>query len=126
MRLTKITRGRAAGAVLAAAMVAAGTVGLAGTSQAATATYTVTPKTGPGGTNSGGQPSSGAKVLTITGTGFKTGSTVNVANIRWVAKGTACSTSDLARSASVTMSAAMCLIAWEDPMARPTCWRAPA
>jgi hypothetical protein len=92
MRLTKITRGRAAGAVLAAAMVAAGTVGLAGTSQAATATYTVSPKTGPGGTNTGGQPASGAKVLTITGTGFKTGSTVNVANIRWVAKGTACTT----------------------------------
>lgn len=91
MRLAKSKRARNVGVILAAAgMVAAGTVGLATNSQAATATYTLSPKTGPGGTNAGGQPASGAKVLTITGTGFKTGATTNVANVRWIAKGTAC------------------------------------
>jgi hypothetical protein len=91
MRLAKLTRGRTVAVALTAAVAAAGTVGIATTSQAATATYTVSPKTGPGGTNAGGQPASGSSVIAITGTGFKTGSVTNVNSVRWVAKGTACS-----------------------------------
>lgn len=90
MRITKLTRGRALSLGLAVSMVAVGTVGFAGSSQAA-ATYTVSPKSGPGGTNAGGQPASGAKVITINGSGFRSAAgTLKVANVRWVATGTAC------------------------------------
>jgi hypothetical protein len=93
MRTAKITRTRLAAAAVAAGLVAAGTVGLAQSSQAATATYTVAPKSGPGGTNAGGQPASLAKVITINGAAlaFKTGAgTVKVGTVTWIASGTAC------------------------------------
>jgi hypothetical protein len=86
MRLA-LTRGRLASAALAASMVAVGLVGLAQSSQAAS-TYSITPKTGPGGA---GAP---AKVVTITGTGFKNATgVVQPDAVVYVALGTACASS---------------------------------
>ena len=96
MRSTKITRSRVAAAAVALSMVAAGAIGFANTAQAGAATYQVTPKTGPGGDNNNGgngQPSSAAKVITITGTGnaFKTAAgTVKVATVTWATSVASC------------------------------------
>jgi hypothetical protein len=95
MRSTKITRGRVAAAAVAVGLVAAGTVGLAQSSQATTATYTVSPKSGPGGDNNAGgtsgQPASAAKVVTINGSKFRTAANVALADgVKWSATATGC------------------------------------
>jgi hypothetical protein len=111
MRLA-LTRGRAASAVLAASMVAVGLVGLAQSSQAAS-TYTISPKTGPGG---GAAP---AKIVTVAGTGFKSATgVVQPTAVVYVATGTACTagatavtafTVPTATQVVVTMPAALAL-----------------
>jgi hypothetical protein len=87
MRST-ITRSRVAAAAVALSMAAAGAVGLAATSEAAAATYTVSPKTGPGGDNNAGgtsgQPASAAKVVTINGSKFRSATNVALADgVKW-------------------------------------------
>jgi hypothetical protein len=89
-----ITRSRLAAAAVAASLAATGAIGFAASSQAAAATYTVAPKSGPGGNNAGGQPASLAKVVTIKGTStaFRTaGGTLKVGEVASVPSGTACS-----------------------------------
>jgi hypothetical protein len=89
-----ITRSRFAAAAVAVSLAATGAISLATSAQAAPATYTVAPKSGPGGNNTGGQPASLAKVVTIKGTGtaFRTaGGTLKVGEVASVPSGTACS-----------------------------------
>jgi len=113
MRLT-LTRSRLAGAALAASMVAVGLVGVAQTSQAA-ANYTIAPKTGPGG------GTATAKVVTITGTGFKNATGTNLAtNLYYVATGTACATSGTALTTFTVPSATQLVVTMPAAMALGT------
>ena len=103
MRLS-LTRGRLASAVLAASMVAVGVVGVAQSSQAAS-TYTITPKTGPGGA------SAPAKIVTVTGTGFKNATgVVQPDGVTYVATGTACSSTATAVTAFTVPSATQVVV----------------
>ena len=100
----RLTRNRVAAAALAASMAAAGVIGLAGSAQATAATLTVAPKSGPGGTNTGGQPASGANVLTINAATplFKSAAgTVKVGTVSWVALGTNCAVTNALSGFSV-------------------------
>jgi hypothetical protein len=65
MDTQKLTTRRVLGLGLAAALAVAGTVTFAGSSEAAAASYTLSPKTGPGAT--------AGKVITVTGKGFTNG-----------------------------------------------------
>jgi hypothetical protein len=113
MRLA-LTRGRAASAVLAASMVAVGLVGLAQTSQAAS-TYSISPKTGPGGA---GAP---AKVVTVTGTGFKSATgVVQPTAVVYVALGTACSAGATAVTAFTVPTATQVVVTVPATMALGT------
>ena len=73
MRKPKVTSKRVLGAVLATALTLAGTVALANTSEASTGKLTASPASGPAAT--------AGKVVTLTGTGFKSGNTVKVDTI---------------------------------------------
>jgi hypothetical protein len=81
-----ITRRRVAAAAVAVSLAATGAVTLAASSEAAAATYKVSPDSGPGGATST------AKVVSIVGKDFKSATgTVKVGTVSWVASGTACS-----------------------------------
>jgi len=112
MRLA-LTRGRLASAVLAASMVAVGVVGVAQSSQAAS-TYTITPKTGPGG---GTAP---AKIVTVTGTGFKNATgVVQPDGVTYVALGTACSSTATAVTAFTVPTATQVVVTVPAALPRP-------
>jgi hypothetical protein len=70
MRSPKISPKRVLGLTLAAALAVTGTIALASSSEAAVGKAVITPATGPEGV--------AGKVITVTGTGFKLGTTVKV------------------------------------------------
>jgi hypothetical protein len=99
-----LTRGRLASAVLAASMVAVGTIGLAQSSSAA-ATYQISPKTGPGGATAT------AKVVTITGSGFKSATgVVQPDAVTYVALGTVCANTATAVTAFTVPTATQVIV----------------
>jgi IPT/TIG domain len=83
MLTAKFSTKRVLGVVLATGLALTGTVAVAGNSEAATtATYTLSPKTGPAYLAS--PATSSAQVLTVTGKGFQVGTTSKVGSVSFV------------------------------------------
>lgn len=76
MYTPKFSTKRVLGLVMASALAVSGVVAVAGSSEAATATYTLSPKTGP--------QSAAGQVVTVTGKAFQVGTTSKVGSVNFL------------------------------------------